>query len=193
MRINNAYRIYTSLRLHFTTENFDIRKGVVPKLPKTGIKLSFRNRLEQILKKYNNVQDFTGFFISNFIAGENWGAIFDPSGDDTFFQWKKIQESLTYVFTQDVELLSTHTTEIHELWNCEHGHPIILKLYYAKKIHLETLVILNKLFKFKEHVNEQLKNDHAWQITSRLIHKYSPFININQEKFSMIVGKIFNA
>jgi hypothetical protein len=193
MTINEAYKIYTALRLHFTTDNFDIRNGVPPRAPKTGVKTAFSKKLEQMMKQYNyDSEAFVGFLVSNFLSGHEWGAIFEPTGHEVYLEWKKIQERLTYTFTQDIDFLTLQVNKVDDLWKCTGEHPVILKSYCGKKSRLETLVILNKLYKFREQLDEQLKNDPVWASTSRLVYKYSPFVNINKEKFSMIVKKAFN-
>lgn len=192
MTIEDAYKIYTVLRLHFTTDNYDIRSGIPPKSPKNGIRKNIQQGLDRILRKYNyNQEMYMEFLISNFIHGDNWGGLFTPEGDDVYMEWKKVQDSLSYVFRQEVEHLSIHHSEIHELWNCSNGHPPILKFYCGKKCCIETLVILNKLYRFRDRINDVLKNDPVWETINRLLYKYSPFINIDKEKFSMITSKVF--
>ena len=81
MTVDDAYKIYTALRLHFTTDNFDIRNGIRPKTPKAGVKENFRKKLEQMMKQYNyDTESLVGFLVSNFLNGSEWGAIFEPSG-----------------------------------------------------------------------------------------------------------------
>jgi hypothetical protein len=131
------------------------------------------------------------YLISNFVNGDKWGGVFSADGDDIYLAWKKTQESLTYIFGQEIEQLSEQYVNINEVWDCTNGHPDILKLYYGKRCHLETLVILNKLYKFRDVVNKELQQDPAWESVNRLLQKYSPFINIDKEKFSMITNKVF--
>ena len=105
MNIDDAYKIYTALRLHFTTDNYDIRSGITPKKPKAGVKANFKKKLETLMKQYNyNQEDYIGYLVANFINGNEWG-IFEPAGHDIYIEWKRIQESMTYNFTQDVQYL----------------------------------------------------------------------------------------
>ena len=133
---------------------------------------------------------FLFYLVANFLNGNEWG-IFEPAGHDIFMEWRRIQESLTYNFTQDVEYLSQQVMLMEDAWVCDNGHPVILKAYCGKKCRLETLVILNKLYRFSHEVDEHLVLDPVWNSTSRLIHKYSPFIKINKDKFQMIISKAF--
>jgi hypothetical protein len=191
MTTDDAYKIFTALRLHFTTDNYDIRSGITPRKPKAGVKVNFKKKLEVLMKQYNYDQDeFIGYLVANFLNGNEW-VIFEPLGHETFMEWKRIQESLTYNYTQDIHHLASLVSVIPELFNCSTGHPVILKSYCGKRCRLETLVILNKLYKFTVEIDEHLVLDPVWNSVSRLIHKYSPFIKVEKEKFSMITSKAF--
>ena len=72
MNTLEAYKIYTALRLHFTTDNFDIRHGIHPRAPKAGVKTTFSKKLEQMMKQYNyDSEAFVGFLVSNFLSGHD--------------------------------------------------------------------------------------------------------------------------
>jgi len=65
-------------------------------------------------------------------------------------------------------------------------HPLALKLYLGKKISLETLIILDKLFNFVYSNNTVLANDFIWKDVSRLITKYRIFVKFDKDKFSQL-------
>lgn len=191
MNVSDAYKIYTSLRLHFTTDNYDIRSGIAPRRPKAGVKASFKKKLEVLMKQYNYNQDeFINYLVANFLNGNEWG-IFENTGPEIYTEWKRVQESLTYTYTQDIKNLTYQVTNLEDAWDCSQGHPVILKEYCGKRCRLETLVILNKLYRFTTEVDEQLVLDPVWNSISRTIHKYSPFIKVEKDKFSMITHRAF--
>ena len=191
MNVSDAYKIYTSLRLHFTTDNYDIRSGITPRPPKAGVKVSFKKKLEVLMKQYNYNQDeFINYLVANFLNGNEWG-IFENTGPEIYTEWKRIQESLTYTYTQDIKNLAWNVTILEDVWDCSQGHPVILREYCGKRCRLETLVILNKLYRFTTEVDEQLVLDPVWNSVSRTIHKYSPFIKVEKDKFSMITHRAF--
>src|SRR5210317_1675326 len=72
------------------------------------------------------------------------------------------------------ELLSNN--ELESVFNCSKGHPILLKKYLGGEISLETLVIFEKIFSFKNKFDKKL-NDPIWETVSLKIQKYSPFLN----------------
>ena len=191
MTIDDAYRIYTALRLHFTTDNYDIRSGIVPRKPKAGVKVSFQKKLETLMKQYNyDEEEFINYLVANFLNGNEWG-IFETTGPEVYMEWKRVQESLTYNFSQDVAYLASQVQLVEDLFDASKGHPVILKAYCGKRCRLETLVILNKLYRFTIELDEQLVLDPVWSSISRSIYKYSPFIKVEKDKFSMITSRAF--
>ena len=191
MTIDDAYRIYTALRLHFTTDNFDIRSGIIPRKPKAGVKTSFKKKLQVLMKQYNyDEEEFINYLVANFLNGNEWG-IFETTGPEVYMEWKRVQESLTYNFSQDVAYLASQVQLVEDLFDASKGHPVILKAYCGKRCRLETLVILNKLYRFTIELDEQLVLDPVWSSISRSIYKYSPFIKVEKDKFSMITSRAF--
>ena len=194
MNVTTAYRVYTALRLHFTTDtnNYDIRRGIIPKEPKKGISESFKKRLNVIQNRYTTKESFVNYFVSNFLNGDSWGGLFDDGGDVTYKEWVRKKDSLTYSFQQEVEILHKYIPTMEDLWDCSNGHPPILRAYCGKICTIETLVILNKLYKFRRKIDEHLNNDPVWNNVSIVIQKYSPFLNVDKEKFLMLTNSIYN-
>jgi len=191
-----AYKIYLALRLHFTTDSYDITKtkGRIKASEKSlqkNIKLQYH--LQKIKKKYSETE-FINFLVANFISGDKWGGTYSFDAEEKYLQWQKIQDSLSYIYTQDLQHIadSSNINKLSELWDCKEGHPLLLKKYFGKTCHLETLVILNKLFKFIDVVDEQLVFDPVWNTVSKLIYKYSPFIKIDKEKYTHMTSKVFS-
>ena len=60
-------------------------------------------------------------------------------------------------------------------------------MYLRKAISIETLVILNKLNNYTDELDRLLSDNIIWPDVSRLIKKYSPFLNINQNKYHDIL------
>lgn len=190
-----AYRIYLALKLHFTTDSYDIRKtkGRVKAQQKTLEKnFKLMNELKKLKNKYNE-QDFIDYLVANFISGDKYGGIYNPDSAEVYSSWLSIQESLSYKYEQDLHELANHGIEnVKDLWDCKDGHPLLMKRYFGKTCNLETLVILNKLYRFVDEIDEQLIFDPVWSSVSKTIHKYSPFVKIDKEKFTTITGKVFS-
>ena len=68
-------------------------------------------------------------------------------------------------------------------------HPQILKEYLRKNISIETLVILDKILGFRENFDSHLK-DPVWETVSMRIKKYSPFLNIDVQRYKQILKQV---
>ena len=175
-----VYQHYLSLKNHFTNPKYDFFKYGA----KTRASLaSFNKRrdkywFEKTSRKYND-EEVVKFLVSNFSAASNpqnlWIGEIINSGERTYSEWTKRQQSLTYLFKeQSNELLSNN--ELDSVFNCSKGHPILLKRYLGGDISLETLVIFEKIFSFRQKFDNKL-DDPVWETVSLKIEKYKPFLN----------------
>ena len=81
--------------------------------------------------------------------------------------------------------------ELDELFDCSNGHPPVLKEYLGDHINLETLVILEKVFHFRNKFDKKL-DDPVWETVSLKIRKYDPFININVLQYKKVLRDVVN-
>jgi hypothetical protein len=79
--------------------------------------------------------------------------------------------------------------ELESVFNCSKGHPILLKRYLGGDVSLETLVIFEKIFSFRQKFDEKL-DDPVWETVSLKIQKYKPFLNIDMFKYKKILRDI---
>jgi len=190
-----TYRTYLSMKSHFTNPKFDFFKyGGKSRATMTSFnKRKDKYWFEKTSRKYSD-QEVVDFLLSNFINASNpqnlWIGEIINSGERTYSEWMKRQQSLTYLFTeQSSELLSEKNLD--EVFNCSKGHPIVLKKYLGGDISLETLAILEKVFSFQKRFDKKL-TDPVWETVSLKLKKYLPFININVFHFKNILRGIVN-
>ena len=190
-----TYQTYLSMKSHFTNKRYDFFKhggksrATVSSFNKRKDKYWF----EKTSRKYSD-QEITDFLLSNFIttdAPQNlWIGEIINSGERTYAEWMRRQQSLTYLFKeQSKKLLSEKKLE--EVFNCSKGHPPILKKYLGGEISLETLVIFEKIFSFGKKFNRKLK-DPVWETVNMKMKKYVPFLNINVFQYKKILREIVN-
>jgi hypothetical protein len=185
----SVYRMYIALKLHFTTDNYDAiaQKGKVK-----ASRIAFNKRkdlfsIKKIAKTYSD-EDVANFLVANFSSGDRWGGMFDIEAGKRFTEWKKKIESLSYVFSQDLDNIILELEEeglkFEDMFKISNGqHPYIIKAYLRKTITLETLVILDKIYNFLDTFNSTITDTVVWPDISRLIKKYKPFLKINIEKY----------
>jgi hypothetical protein len=190
-----VYQNYLSLKSHFTNKNYDYFK--YNKKVRATI-TSFNRRkdryfFERTSRKLSD-KEVVDFLVSNFVSADNpqnlWIGSIINSGERTYQEWMRRQQSLTYLFKeQSSELLSE--TKLEDVFNCSKGHPIILKKFLSGQLSLETLVIYDKIFGFSKTFDKKLL-DPVWETVSLKIKKYSPFLNTDIFQFKRILREIIN-
>jgi hypothetical protein len=192
MNTYGAYKTYRNLKLHFTTEKFDIRDGGINVTEEQIEKLknNIKMPLARLGKKYSAPQ-FIEYMVANFVAGDKYGGMYSGEGEKNYFAWQKRNQALSYTYKQDLLKLYEYEHFLPNLWDTSLGHPVILKSYLGQIICAETFIILNKLYKFSGLLDAGLLHDPVWENTSMLVRKYSPFIKIDQDDFKDITESIF--
>ena len=190
-----TYQTYLSMKSHFTNKRYDFFKyGGKSRATMTSFnKRKDKYWFEKTSRKYSD-QEITNFLLANFVTSNTpqnlWIGEIINSGERTYADWMKRQQSLTYLFKeQSKKLLSER--ELEEVFNCSKGHPPILKKYLGGEISLETFVIFEKIFSFGKKFNRKLK-DPVWETVSMKIKKYVPFLNINVFQYKKILREIVN-
>ena len=188
-----TYQTYLSMKSHFTNKRYDFFKyGGKSRATMTSFnKRKDKYWFEKTSRKYSD-QEITDFLLSNFVTTETpqnlWIGEIINSGERTYAEWMRRQQSLTYLFKeQSKKLLSEKKLE--EVFNCSKGHPPILKKYLGGEISLETLVIFEKIFSFGKKFNRKLK-DPVWETVNMKMKKYVPFLNINVFQYKKILREI---
>ena len=127
-----AFAMYHGLKLHFsgnydyvkyngktnvTKDQFTIRKD----------KFSFY----KLSRKYNREELF-GFYVANFLKSSKlWaGDLLSEDADSEFKLWLKVQQSLTYIFEQDLNHLFDLVSRPDDLLKVEDGqYPLLYNQY----------------------------------------------------------------
>ena len=190
-----VYCEYLALKSHFTNlkYNYFLYNKKVRASESSFLRRKDRYFFEKSSRKYSD-KEIVDFLVSNFVATDNpqnlWIGSIINSGERTYLEWMKRQQSLTYLFKeQSEELLSE--IKLEDAFNCSKGHPPILKKYLAGKIGIETLVIYDIMFKFANVFDKKLL-DPVWETVSLKISKYKPFLNINVFNYKQLLREIVN-
>jgi len=190
----SVYRFYLALKLHFTTDNYDVIKqqGKVRATKKSLYKRKDIGFIKRIATTYND-EEVVNFLIANFVSGDRWGGLFDQQAKETYFLWKKRIESLTYTFTKEFNSIvdyaeSNNLKFLDLLFNSQDDtHPYIIRAYLGGHVSIETIVILNRFINFLKFYDKTIADKMVWPDISRLIKKYEPFLKIDKEKYNAII------
>lgn len=153
-------------------------------------KTKIKFKLHTLTKKYNEVQ-LREFFIANFLSGDKYGGLYSGDAEEKMLDWQKRIQGLTYHYTQDILHLQERGVKTPDMAWSGDTHPLIAKEYLGKRIGLETLVILDKLYNYRPEVDKRLDDDIVWKPLSRLMHKYEPFLRFNTESFRAATERLF--
>ena len=177
-----CYKMYISLKNHFTKDKYDFHKycGKSRASVQSFYKRKDRYFFEK-LSRQKTKEEIIDFFVSNFVSVSDpstlWIGQLMREGEKNYIDWKKRNQSLTYNFKSEMEDILTDK-ELNVIFERTRGHPIILKKYLSGKISIETLSILDKIFGFVKDFDGDIQ-DPVWEVVSKKIKKYSPFLNID--------------
>jgi len=188
----SVYKMYLALKLHFTTENYDViaQRGRVRASRAAFAKRKDLYSIKKVSKTYSD-EEVANFLVANFVSGDRWGGMFDSEAGERYSDWKKKIESLGYIFTNDLDNLlqdleSQNMTFADAFKITRSEHPYIIKAFLRKTISLETLVIIEKLDPFLDNFDANMPDKIMWPDISRLMRKYKPFLRFDREKFDAI-------
>ena len=195
MKGYDAFCIYLGLKLHFTTDSYDYLK--FGGKTKASVKV-FNNRKDSYffdkLAKTKK-KDVFGFLVSNFIArGTFWvGELFDEEAEQIFNSWKKRIQSLTMVFSEDInkimEEMSSSDIHFDDIFISDDGrHPLLMKMVLREDICIESFIIMNKILGFFKQFDQDMEDDLLWDELRKKCLNYEPFVAIkNTDKHRKIL------
>jgi hypothetical protein len=190
-----TYQHYLSLKNHFTNPKYDFFKyGAKTRASVTSFnKRKDKYWFEKTSRKYSD-KEVLDFLVSNFVEADNpsnlWIGEIINSGERTYAEWMRRQQSLTYLFKeQSTELFSEN--ELETVFNCSKGHPIVLKRFLSGRLSPETFVIYDKIFSIVKDFDKKLL-DPVWETVSLKIKKYNPFLNIDVFQYKKILREIID-
>ena len=190
-----VYKIYLAIKLHFTSKdqsyNFHKHNGRTTARLETFTKRRDRYYFHRLSKSYDN-KSIVNYFLSNFVSNTNlWvGDIIGKAGDEHYKQWSKKIESLHYYYEKDIdyiiERMTTKDIKFNDLFLSIDGqHPPIIKMFLAKKINFETLIILDDILRFTKKLNKNIKEKVLWPKLFDRMKRYKPFLSYNITKYKI--------
>ena len=117
-----AYRYYLAIKLHFTTDKFNVfeNRGNV-----RGTREAFNARndryiFEKLAQKRSDDKEIIQFFVSNFAYGKDTAIYAGQEAEDNYQLWTKRKQSITKIFIDDLASL-LHHIEVNKLKHTEIG------------------------------------------------------------------------
>ena len=190
----DCYKTYIAMKQHFTKDSYDyMRFG--NRLPRISINSFYQRKdrffFEKMSREFAD-KDIEKFFIANFTASTDPEKVYISdiikTGRNTYKEWQKRNQSLSYNFKEDVNKLLLGK-KFDDVFSCKNGHPPILRDYLGGRVSLETLVICDKILGYVKDFDKKL-NPYAWSTVSMKIKKYEPFLNIDVFQYKKILKQV---
>lgn len=184
---------FRALKQHFSSDSYDYFKyqGKVRCSQETYKKSKDRFFFERLSRK-KKPKEIIDFFVSNFIAADNpsslWIGDIIKKGEDVYQESRRVRESLTYVFEQDLKSITEdkHLFELVKLDGTK--HPKLLRLYLNHTLRFESFLLLIQSLNLKQKYDEAL-DDPIWKQISNKISKTAPFFSGDYSKYRSIIRK----
>jgi len=174
----DVYKLYLALKLHFTTESYDItkHKGVVRGKRETFLQRKDLTAIRKLARDFSK-KEIIDLLVANFVSGNKWGGIFDENCKNNYKDYLTTRKRLLYNLDTDLDNILFRMEKEGAKSAMEGTHPLIFRMYMGGDIKLETLVIMEKIYPFVE----DYKNDFVLSDFCLLVQKYKPFVHIDKD------------
>jgi len=181
----DVYKEYIALKNHFAG-NYDYHKY--------GGKIkanynSYEKRPDKyIFEKLSKSKVVKDILLANFLYEDKFW-IGSKEKDEVYTQWKKRQQSLTYIFKGDIiHLLPDFDANFAIPPNT---HPHLFRLFLGNKICIETISILLDMTGGLKRWNTKM-DDPLWKASELKIRCYLPFLIYEKKTFKKIILEKFS-
>lgn len=175
-----AYKYFMAIKLHFTSEKYDVfeMNGRV-----SGSRAAFERRndrglFEKLAKKFDKDQDLIQFLVANFAYGHT-SVVYSNDSEEYYRVWIKRKESRTQVFSNDlnkiVNYLELNKLKSDVLFSTDEGMPLLLQMYIGNHITLETMVILQEYEDYLAKWEPLIMLWHDYFLTIRKANRFVKF------------------
>ena len=186
-----VYQMYLALKMHFTKDSYDFvkYKGKVSASEKSFEERRDRYFFKKLATKYEGSK-ILDYLVANFM--DNPKGYIRSFNDGNYERWRINQESFSYKFKQDIDLLLTcfeapYQDKFDKIFKVkERSHPPLIKHYLSGEIALETLVIFETCLGYVEQFDKKL-TDPIWKDVKKRVVKYKPFLHIDCQKYREVI------
>lgn len=185
-----AFKLYTAIKNHFTTESYDYFKynGKV-----RASEHSFETRKDKYMfYKLSKHEDPLLFLVSNFAENQKvWiGDLFSNDNQSKYNDFLRRRQSLQYTFENDIDNLLEDFDKNFEVPSG--GYPFLLLLLTRKKISKESFIIIQDCVRFFSKWNKEITDPVLWPQIALNCRKLHPFLSYEKDKYCAILRNKFS-
>jgi len=184
--------MYVALKNHFTSATYDYFRynGKTRASTKTYEARKDKYFFEKLGRK-RNVEEF---ILANIVEQGPTVWVGDlaseQQAEDNYRAWVKRQQSMTYMFTDEVSKLELPYDQ--NIIVTDGQHPPLLKHVIQHTISVETMIILNELSPFFRHWNKKIEDQVIWPSIYQKCKKYKAFLKYDKDKLKQVVINKFS-
>lgn len=196
----DAYKLYVAIKQHFNTDNNYNYIQYSGKQRQISTESYNRRKDKFYFEAIGNKKkgDLLQFYVANFVVGDGqWiGDMYNQESESVFFGWKRIIESLTYLFTEDIKLIKEFLEErnlkFDDIFTITDGeHPILFRFVEQKMIKVETYIIMDKVLNFSKRFKKEIKDEFVYPAVQYKFDRYAEFMNFDSKKYGTIMKGVF--
>ena len=192
-----AYCLYNSLKLHFSSDSYDYFRynGKIS----SSIE-AFENRKDKyyfykLSRRFTNEEQARDFIVANLVNDSNvWvGHLLTEESDIQYRKRQKIIQALTYSFTNEIGSLMSLENPNDLLMVHDGNYPTLLTKLLQGDVSIETVCIMNSMMNFIPMWDKKISDTIHYPKVSKTIRKYTPFIKFEPTKYKIILKKEYDA
>jgi hypothetical protein len=185
-----AYKLYTAIKNHFTTESYDYFKynGKVRASEHT-----FETRKDKYMfYKLSKHEDPLTFLVANLSDNQKlWvGDLFGNGQQFKYNEFVKRKQTLTYMFQNEIDYLLENFDSNFEVPS--NGYPHLLNLLNRGMISKETFIIIQDCVRFFKKWNNEITDPILWPQIALNCKKLHPFLEYDKDKYCSILRNKFS-
>lgn len=194
-----AFKIYVAMKSHFQGDyDYKQYRGKTNLKESAFHKRSDRSTFQELSRRFTKkeLEEYLLATYLNLNSEYMWtGNLLDDDTLESYKQWKRRVQSMSYNFKKDVHIIVDKAVEkdlrfdnIFKSLNNE--YPLIMKMENIGEICLETFVILNKLFNVLDGQSKYIRDSIFFPMYKKKIDNYGQFLDINIEYYKTMFRKI---
>lgn len=179
----DTYCLYLALKNHFSRESYDFFKynGKTNANKESFMSRRDRFQFQKVSRIYND-DEMQDAFVANFLKDKSWiGDLLDEEAYSNFVEYRRRRQSLSYNFTNDLDLLFTKEPIDKVFRSSNNSFAPILTYIIREDISIETAVILDRFIGFSKNF------DSIFEKYRMKLQKYAPFIEFDKNKMKSIL------
>jgi hypothetical protein len=185
----DTYALYLALKNHFTRDSYDFFRYQGKTNASTDSFMKRKDRFQfQKLSRRVSGDEMQAFIVANLLAGKSWvGDLLEEEADDIYHKHMKINQSLSYVFTNELDTIFSKHNPAACFRIRRDTYPLILMSFIQGSVSPQTMVILNDFVNYIQKWDSVYTDDPIWSKYRILIKKYAPFLEYDRAKLKKIL------